>query len=231
VLLETKNSLVKLYDVQLSNVYDLSLPRITAPFGEFLIEGEVIKNCTITLSFSPCEKYILCLIENSNYRQPSVLLVWSLENRSITKSQAFPPLSKTSPIYASFDHDDSTILHVLVKNTNSSHGTGFVEYSLADDWASSKKYGDPWRDWKADVGVSPQGGFVHQKSWTRHDYNVRHEDIKPCLEFFLWDLATAPPLFRGRAKIPRCFEGWTDGYSQNNCYWDNGLVAAKVRLR
>jgi hypothetical protein len=230
VLLETETRFFNLYDVDSSTVSDLSLPRITAPFGDFLVEGELTESATITLSFSPCEKYILCVIDNSSYMLPSFLLVWSLENRTITNSQAFPPLSKTSPIYASFDREDSTVIHVLVKNTNSSHGTGFVEYLLTDDWSSSKNYGESWRDWKADVGVSPQGGFVHQKSWARHDYNVRDEDIEPFVDFFLWDLETAPPLFRGRAKIPRCFEGWTDGYSQTNGYWDNGLIASKVGL-
>jgi hypothetical protein len=136
----------------------------------------------------------------------------------------------TSPIYAIFDHEDFTILQILVKNPNSSHGTGFIEYSLAEDWATSKKYGESWRDWKVDVGVSPQGGLVHQKSWTRHDYDVRHGDIEPFVDFFLWDLRTSPPTFRGRTKIPRCFDGWTGGYSQTNGYGDYCLIAPKVGL-
>jgi len=228
VLLETEDRLFNLYDVQLSTIYDLSVPHITAPFGEFLVDAKLTEDATITLSFSPCERYISCVMDNSNHMAPSFLLVWHLETRTMMNSQAFPPLSKTTPIYASFDHEDSTILRVLINDSSSSHGRGFIEYSLTDDWASSKNYGESWRDWKADVGVSPMGGFVHQKSWARHDWNVRREDVEPFFNIFLWDLGTVPPSLRGRTKIPRCFEGWTDGYSQSNGYWDNGWVASKV---
>jgi hypothetical protein len=228
VLLKTENQLFSLYDVESNALYNFSPPHITSPFGDFVVEGDLTDDATFILSFSPCESYILCIIDNSSYMLPCFLLIWSLETRTLKNSQAFPPLSKTSPIYAAFDHIDSTILHILVTNTNSSHGKGFIEYSLRDDWSASKNYGTSWRDWKADIGVSPLGGFVHQKSWARHGYGVG--DVEPLIDFFLWDLGTAPPLFRGRGKIQRSFKGWTDGYSQTNGFWDNGLIASKVGL-
>lgn len=233
LLLDTQLWQYSIYDIHLqtsSSLPPLSFSSDENPLG--LKIPDYSDYTIVTHSFSPCEKYIYCLICSLGINSmPVILVVWDRRTGLVLFKQIWSFRASCRPSQVQFDTNNPEILHILLDgNRVEKWGQGFIHVNLLDKDAFAHLL-EPNRTGtftRYDLCVSPSGGRVFQKD----AYELHHskDDIAELVDVISWNLKTCPPEIDCRFTVPRKLDCWAAGYAQSNGAYDDWFISMKVCL-